>query len=141
MIRWPKRCGSSLPNRHRPARRLPKIYPIISADFWLVVASPHPAEAIKTKAPSLSHYFFRHSNRHPKRRVNVLPTRSHQPPPLPTTPSFCSLLCRPNERRTSKTGAPSISHFSMGAISVPQTGKSAAARANPGARRAPVIDS
>ena len=71
-----------------------------------------------------------------------LPGRvSYQTPPLPTTPSFCSLLCRPNERRLSKTGAPPISHFSMGAVSVPQTRKSAAARANPGARRAPVLDS
>ena len=76
MIRWPKRCGSSLPNRHRPARRLPKIYPIISADFWLVVASPHPAEAIKIQGPVALSFFFRHSNRRPKRRVNVLSTRS-----------------------------------------------------------------
>jgi hypothetical protein len=30
---------------------LPKRYPIVSADFWLVVASPHPAEAIKIKGP------------------------------------------------------------------------------------------
>jgi hypothetical protein len=55
-----------------------------------------------------------------------LPGRvSYQTPPLPTTPSFCSLLCRPNERRPSKTGAPPISNFSMGAVSVPQTRKSA----------------
>jgi hypothetical protein len=60
---------------------------------------------------------------------------SYQTPPLPTTPLFCSLLCRPNEWRPSKTGAPPISHFLMGAVSVPQTRKSAAAHANPGAGR------
>ena len=145
--RWPKRCGSSLPNRHRPARRLPKIYPIISADFWLVVASPHPAEAIKIQGPVALSFFFSTLKSPPKTTRKrpphtFLPSRvSYQTPPLPTTPSFCSLLCRPNERRPSKTGAPPISHFSMGAVSVPQTRKSEAARANPGARRAPVLDS
>jgi hypothetical protein len=38
---------------------LPKRYPIISAHFWLVVASPHPAEAIEIQGPvalSLSNF-------------------------------------------------------------------------------------
>jgi hypothetical protein len=30
---------------------LPKGYPIVLANFWLVVASPHPAEAIKIQGP------------------------------------------------------------------------------------------
>jgi hypothetical protein len=34
--------------------KLFQIYPNDAADFWLVVASFHPAEAIKSKAPSLS---------------------------------------------------------------------------------------
>ena len=40
------------------------------------VPSPHPAEAIKIQGPVALSFFFRHSNRRPKRRVNVLPTRS-----------------------------------------------------------------
>ncbi len=93
--------------------------PIISADFWLVVASPHPAEAIKIQGPIALSYFFSTLKSPPKTTRKrpphtFLPGRvSYQTTPLPTTPSFCSLLCRPNERRPSKTGAPSISHFSM----------------------------
>jgi hypothetical protein len=61
------------PHRNRPACRLSQLYPIVVADFWLVVAFPHPEEAIETDgAIALSFLFFRRSIRRPKRRVNVL---------------------------------------------------------------------
>jgi len=44
----------------------------ISYHFCRLLVGQKPS---KSKAPSLSHFFFRHSNRRPKRRVNVLPTR------------------------------------------------------------------
>ena len=55
---------------------------------------------------ALYFYFFRRSIRCPKRGKNILPTRSS---PAASTPSFCSLLCRPNERWPSKTSALPIS--------------------------------
>ena len=51
-IRWSKRLGGVLPHRHRPARRLSHIYPNDTADFRLVVASSHAAEAIKIGGPA-----------------------------------------------------------------------------------------
>jgi hypothetical protein len=146
IIRWPKRCGSSLPYRHRTARRLPKIYSIISADFRLVVASAHLAEAIEIQGPIALSIFFSTLKSPPitthKRPPHTfLPGRvSYQTPPLPTTPSFCSLLCRPNERWPSKTGAPPISHFFDGRhFGAPNKRICSSAR-KPG-RQAPVLDS
>ena len=110
------------PHRRRPARRLPKTYSIISDDFWLVVASAHLAEAIEIQGPVALSIFFSTLKSPPitthKRPPHTfLPGRvSYRTPPLPMTPSFCSLLCRPNERRPSKTGAPPISHFFDGRL-------------------------
>ncbi len=50
-------------------------------------------------------------------RANNLSTAPSPPP----TPSFGCLFCRSIEQRPSKTGAPPISQFFMGAITVPQT--------------------
>lgn len=46
-----KWCDRVLPHHHWPAPRLTLLYSIAWAVFRLVVASPHPAEAIKTYGP------------------------------------------------------------------------------------------
>jgi hypothetical protein len=69
---------------------------------------------MKSKAPLLSLFFS--TLKSPPKTTRKRPTHtifpscvSYQTPPLPTTPSFCSFLCRPNERRPSKSGALPIS--------------------------------
>ena len=63
LTRRPKRCDSVLPRRDRPASRLPQLYHIASADFRLIVASPHPTEAIETQG-SVALSIFRHVCEH-----------------------------------------------------------------------------
>ena len=98
----PKRCGSSSPCEPSPKN--------ISHHFGqLLVGCCVPPFSRRHQNPrphcSLKK-IFRRSIRCSKRRVNILPTRSS---PAASTPLFCSLLCRPNERRPSKTGALPIS--------------------------------
>jgi len=78
VIQWPKSCESILLDHHFPARRLPRNYPNDTVDFWLVVASPHPAEAIETQAPiALSIFILSSLNSPPK------PTSKRPPPHVP----------------------------------------------------------
>ena len=83
-----------------------KYIPSFWPTFGWLLRPPIQQKTSKSKAPLLSQFFFRRSIRCPKRGKNILPTCSS---PAASTPSFCSLLCRPNERWPSKTSALPIS--------------------------------
>ena len=130
-IRWRKRCNGNLLYYLRPALRLFQIYPNDASDFWLVVASPHPAEAIETQAPVSIH--------RPNQRVNVLTTRStrwhllsNSPPHRKHHRSFDCCVNPTSGGHPRPVLRPSL-NYSMGAISAPQTRGSNAARASPNA--------
>ena len=90
------------------------LYPIVVADFWLVVVSPHPLEAIETHGPnSFSYLFFCHSTRRLKQRVNILPHTFHLVASHLKLPPYCmrhrSVGCC--TKQPPKTRAPPLSQF------------------------------
>ena len=77
------------------ASHIPQLYNIANVDFWLVVASPHQLEAIKTYGPvALSILIF--SRLYSIRQMTCKTPPTHVPPcrvssptnPPPLTPSF-----------------------------------------------------
>ena len=91
-----------------------KYIPYFWPTFGWLLRPPIQQKPSKSKVPSLSIFFstLKSPPKMTRKRPThtILPVRvSYQTPPLPTAPSFCSYLCRPNERRPSKTGALPIS--------------------------------
>jgi hypothetical protein len=87
-----------MPPTHVPSQShaFSNVSSAVGTDFWLVVASPYPAEAIEIQAPPLSLFsIFLTLNSPPKTTSKrpphtFLPSRVSSPiPPLPPTPSFC----------------------------------------------------
>ena len=109
--------------------------------FGWLLRPPIQQKPSKSKAPSLSHFFFRHSNRRPKRRVNVFPTRS-SPAASPIKLPPCRRHHRSVHCCVDPTSGghprpvlrPSLNFF-MGAITVPQTRGPNVVRAGTGAGR------
>ncbi len=121
---------------------LPNFIPLLRPTFGWLLCPSIQWKPSKPKAPSLSLFlFFVCSIRRPKRRVNVLTTRS--------APAASPLQRPPRRRRRPTVGCcitpssasyprtvlrPSLI-FLIGAISAPQSRESAAASVNPATRR------
>ena len=137
-IRWVKQWDNVPSHRDRPACHPPQLYLITEANFWLVVVTPNHQKPSKSKAPSLSlFWFFSQSFCCPKRCIDVLPVRSalvvstlQHFPHHRHHPSFDYCVDPSSGGHLRPRLHPSL-YILMGGVLAPQTREPAPARASP----------